>query len=133
MVSRNGQWAYSITRVVIMSNPKAVNQKPASKVVPVKTAAKAVKKDNPAEISRAVPNNIASQTFTIGKAAYNPRAAHNVDSWERIQVHLAKGGEKGVSGEILAKELVVNGKHPDRTHFDFISYLERRGALAHKK
>lgn len=84
------------------------------------------------EISRAVPSSISSQTFFFGKAPYNPRAQHNIDSWERMGKHLIKGGDKGVSGVILAKELVINGKHPDKTHFDFVSYLERRGALSHK-
>ncbi len=102
-----------------------------TKVKTVKTVAKAAKVEV-AEISRKVPNSIASQTFVVGKAPYNPRAQHNVDSWERMCSHLAKAGDKGVSGAVLAEELVVNGKHPDRTHFDFVSYLERRGALAHK-
>ena len=78
------------------------------------------------EVSREVPNAIANQTYWFGKAPYNPRAAHNMDSWERMGRHLVKGG---VKGSVLAKELVINGKHPDKTHFDFVSYLERRGAL----
>ena len=84
------------------------------------------------EVSRAIPNSIAKQTFYFGKAPYNPRAQHNVDSWERMCKHLDKGGKKGAAGEVLAAERVVNGKHPDKTHFDFVSYLERRGALSTK-
>lgn len=79
------------------------------------------------EISRTIPNSIAERTFYLGKAPYNPRAQHNLDSWTRMLNHLMKGGTKG---SVLAAELVVNGKHPDRTHFDFVSYLERRGALS---
>ena len=84
------------------------------------------------EVSRNIPTSIGAQTFFFGKAPYNPRAVHNIDSWERMCKHLTKAGDKGVSGAVLAEELVVNGKHPDRTHFDFVSYLERRGALSHK-
>ena len=78
------------------------------------------------EANRTIPNDIAGKTFWLGKAPYRPRAQHNMDSWERMCRHLAKGG---TSGAVLASELLVNGKHPDKTHFDFVSYLERRGAL----
>lgn len=85
------------------------------------------------EVSRTAPTSISSQTFYVGKAPYNPRAEHNIDSWNRMMVHLTAGGKKGVPGSVLAKELTINGKHPDRTHFDFVSYLERRGALTNTK
>ena len=103
-----------------------------SKVVVTKkpvTKKEETKKEEVAEVNRTIPNSIAERTFYLGKAPYNPRAAHNADSWNRMLTHLAKGGTKG---SVLATELVVNGKHPDRTHFDFISYLERRGALSNE-
>lgn len=104
--------------------------KVAAKMKPV-AKKEEVKKETtpPAEVSRTIPSNIAERTFFLGKAPYNPRAQHNVDSWERMLSHLNKGGTKG---SVLAAELVVNGKHPDRTHFDFVSYLERRGALSNE-
>ncbi len=100
-------------------------------VKPVKKTAKAVKVEVK-EVNRTIPNVIGKQTFYFGKAPYNPRAPHNIDSWERMCIHLDKAGDKGVAGTVLAEELVVNGKHPDKTHFDFVSYLERRGALSTK-
>lgn len=111
--------------------PRTEVKKPAAKSVEGITSQPKKKEETtpPAEVSRTIPSNIAERTFYLGKAPYNPRAQHNVDSWERMLSHLNKGGTKG---SVLAAELVVNGKHPDRTHFDFVSYLERRGALSNE-
>ena len=85
------------------------------------------------KVDRTAPSTISSATFFMGKAAYNPRAQQNIDSWDRMCKHLVKGGDAGAAGKVLAKELITNGKHPDRTHYDFIGYLERRGALSRKR
>ncbi len=118
-----------------MTNAKTkpvIRKGTAGKTTTVKSKPVAKKEEKAEAVDRTAPSTIASATFYIGKAPYNPRAAHNIASWEAMCKHLIKGGDKGASGAVLAKELVVNGKHPDRTHYDFVSYLERRGALARK-
>lgn len=110
------------------SKKKEIGKPPVVKTV----AAPVVVVAETEEVSRVAPSSIAAATFWVGQAAYNPRAQHNVDSWERMTKHLVKGGDKGASGELLAGELTINGKHPDRTHYDFIGYLERRGAISRK-
>lgn len=84
------------------------------------------------EVNRNVPTSVANTVYIYGPAVYNPKAAHNIASWERMCKLLDKAGDKGVSGAVLAKELTVNGKHPAKTHFDFLGYLERNNQLAHK-
>ena len=103
---------------------KAVKKAVPAKSVPAKAEEKVV------EVNRNVPMHMVGVMFVRGASAYNPRAAHNIASWERMCVHLDKAKGKGVDGKVLAGELTINGKHPEKTHFDFISYLERRSALA---
>ena len=79
-----------------------------------------------------IPGDVANTTYFQGKNPYRPRAAHNARAWGEMQTALTKAGDKGVKGSVLAKALLVNDKHPDKTHFDFIGYLERRGALRSK-
>ena len=106
-----------MTKLKVAAKPKvATKPKPVAKP-----------KAKPTEVDRTIPTAISSQKYKVGPAVYNPRAAHNVDSWTRMCKHL----EKGVTtGAVLAAELTTNGKHPAKTHFDFIGYLERRGAIA---
>ena len=115
-----------------MTKAKSKSAKPKvvkTKVAPVAIVAAPVVDDT----SRTAPSSISAATFYFGGNPYNPRAEHNVQSWHSMTKHLVAGGDKGASGEVLAQELTVNGKHPDRTHYDFVGYLERRGALTRTK
>ena len=84
-----------------------------------------------AEIDRSIPSDIANTTYVLGAKPYNPRAVHNSYQWERMAELLAKAGDKGVPGPVLAKNLAQHHTL-DKTHFNFISYLTRRGSLATK-
>ena len=79
-----------------------------------------------------IPADIATKTFVLGANNYNPRAAHNSFQWEKMCDLLEKAGAKGVTGEVLAKSLVAHYANPEESHFNFVSYLLRRGALAIK-
>lgn len=80
----------------------------------------------------AIPADIATKTFVLGAKPYNPRAAHNSFQWDKMTELLGKAGEKGVKGEVLAKSLTKHYADPEESHFNFVSYLLRRGALAIK-
>ena len=84
------------------------------------------------EVDRNCPANMKGVLYVLGASAYNPRALHNIASWNRMLEVLNKAGDKGATGTDLAKVLTTNEKHPDRTHFDMVGYLQRRGALAVK-
>ena len=107
--------------------PKAAVQ-PAKAEVPAVAAPEVAK-----EVDRNCPANMKGVRYKLGGSVYNPRAAHNILSWERMLEVLTKAGDKGAAGADLAKVLTVNDKHPDKTHFDFVGYLERRGALTSVK
>ena len=85
-----------------------------------------------AQVDRTIPANIAGKTFVLGPKAYNPRVGHNSYQWEKMVALLTKAGAKGVKGEILAASLATHQAKPDKAHFDFVSYLTRRNALATK-
>ena len=84
-------------------------------------------------VNRTAPSSISAATFYIGATSYNPRVAHTVDSWGKMCKHLNAGGDDGASGELLAAELTHHLTKPDATHYDFIGYLERRGAITRTK
>ena len=92
----------------------------------------ATKTEAPAEVDRSVPADIRGKVYFLGGSTYNPRAFQNISQWDRMVDMLAKAGDKGVSGLLLAASLTINEKHPEKAHFNFVSYLERRGALIHK-
>jgi len=79
-----------------------------------------------------IPADIAGKTFVRGEKDYNPRAAHNSHQWEKMTSLLDKAGDKGVSGKDLAASLVAHFANPEESHFNFVSYLLRRNALAIK-
>ena len=84
-----------------------------------------------AEIDRSIPADIAGTTYVLGEKPYNPRVLHNSYQWERMVELLEKAGAKGVPGPQLAKSL-AHHQSMNKTHFNFISYLTRRGSLATK-
>ena len=100
----------------------------------VKTTVKpVVVKAEEVVVNRTVPSTISAATFYIGAVSYNPRVAHTIDSWGKMCIHLNKGGDNGAKGELLAAELTHHLTKPDATHYDFIGYLERRGAITRTK
>ena len=94
--------------------------------------AKTVKAEVPTEADRSIPADIRGKVYFQGPSPYNPRAFQNISQWDRMVEMLASAGDKGVAGLLLAASLTTNEKHPEKAHFNFVSYLERRGALIHK-
>lgn len=82
-------------------------------------------------INRDIPADIAGTTYILGGKPYNPRVLHNSYQWEKMVALLDKAGAKGVKGTALAESL-AHHQSLDKTHFNFISYLTRRGSLATK-
>lgn len=85
-----------------------------------------------AEVDRSIPADIRGKVYFVGPNSYNPRAFQNISQWDKMVEMLAKAGDKGVTGLLLAASLTINEKHPEKAHFNFVSYLERRGALINK-
>ena len=84
------------------------------------------------EVDRSIPTEIRGKVYFLGGSTYNPRAFQNISQWDKMVEMLNSAGDKGVAGIDLAKSLTVNEKHPEKAHFNFVSYLERRGALVHR-
>ena len=96
------------------------------------TKSKAAAPAKVAEVNRSIPTDIAGKVYIVGDKPYNPRAVHNSYQWEKMVELLDKAGEKGVKGSVLAESLATHNSKPDQTHFNFISYLQRRDSLAVK-
>lgn len=89
-------------------------KKPAQKAAPAKTSAKAETKE--VKVTR---TSVDKNTVFVPSGTYNPKAAHNVASYEAV-VAVTPG-----TYDDMAKAIPQ--------HTDFIGYLVRRGGLVPQK
>lgn len=97
-------------------------KKPVQKAAAVAPkAVKAVNKPLGKEFN--CPARLSGLKFGLGEKKYSPRVEHTIAAWEKVSGALPAKGEK------LAELLKQHATRPDEDHYDFIFYLQRRGAL----
>lgn len=64
---------------------------------------------------------------SVGGAAYNPRATHNAEAWDKVQKVLG-ANQKATYAE-LCKVLEEHFKYSAENHYNFLNYMVRRKSL----
>lgn len=123
----------------IMPKPKGKSKAPASPVldmpVPPSTTSKEedpkVVKPRVVTVKRAAgaafSGNADTMYSSAGGKAYNPRATHNAEAWDKVQKVLG-AGQKAKYVD-LCKVLEEHFKYSEENHYNFLGYMVRRGSL----